>query len=261
MNYLRHKAPQDVWINGASLRGASDKICSVRLVDQSGAPEISIGGYGGRDGSLVTSHRVKSRTVKVQFGLRGVFNISDRIRALDQVNAWAADGILTWSERPGQRLTGICSHAAEIGDAFDITKTYEIEFTAYGVPFWEDISPRMLSTSGTSATESIMIPGSAATVLDAIITPSTSISTLTISAASAGKTTSMAFIDLSTSAVIYIEHTDGILTLKAGTTDISAKRTINSDDELIVYPGKVATVSISASASVAAVVSARGRWM
>ena len=252
MNYRR----QDVSINGVSLRGLDSRVIVRAIRETENEAEVNFGNIAGRSGRLPIGQRLRrGKTVEVEFAIRELYDLPARAAVLDTVNAWAADGILTMTSRPDQRLNVYCTGRAPGGDLKDYNASYTVTFKTGGNPYWED-AEETTKTISTSGEHSFVIPGTAPTVVDADFTSLESDTTsLTIAVRTGLKTRRFYTGAVTAGTNLHWGHTaDGILTGSV------AKLTYQSDDDLIAGPGTV-YVSVTADCPFNATFSARGRWL
>lgn len=236
-----------VALNNVQLDSLHERI--VVLGVDPGTPDESIsavsrmGGFGQR----ITGEHWETLDVTVTYGIDiKKTQMELRRQIFDTVNAWAMGrGWLTVNWMPDRRMYADKVILPSSGDMWDWTKPYEIIFRAYGVPFWQDVTPT------TSTGSSITVPGIVQTVCDADVTNngSSTIDSLTVTV---GNST-IAFTDLGLEEgeTLKIGHTeDGLLTIRIYETEYTYRnamesRTGESADDLYVNPG---TNSISVSA-------------
>ena len=254
---------EEIWLNNTSLRDVDPRIVSVRLIEQDVQNEITYGQNQGMDGQRVLGRRRVSKRVRVSFAIRELYDLPARSAAIDAVNAWARDGILRASVRPGQQLNVICTEYARAEDVRAYADELSLAFEAAGVPYWQEAQPSSLTLSGDSASGSLVVRGNAPTVLDATVTPTGgALTALTLTATAGGRATVFAFSGLSVAqgtALVIAHDAQGLISISAGSVSLLGKRTAASDDELVALPG-VAAISCEANTACSAVVSARGRY-
>ena len=74
---------------------------------------------------------------------------------------WAREGFLTVGDRPGQRLYAVCDSLPVIPSALRWTDRLTVEFTAFALPYWQDVSPARAAFQGTAG-KTVLIPGGTA---------------------------------------------------------------------------------------------------
>ena len=184
-----------------------------------------------------------------------------RRRIYEDVCKWARQkGWLTVNFMPDLRLyvDTVKFSAAEL---FKWTDDYEITFTAYSVPFWQDVLPKTVTkTSVSSSSFNMPIPGQYPTVaeIEFINTSGSSVSTFSITAG--GNTIALTGLSLANNKTLKIYHeNNGILRITSNGTSVYDKRTAASADDLYVSPGSAA-ISMTAGGAGTLKVSVRGRY-
>lgn len=248
-----------VALNNVQLDGLHQRI--VVLGVDPGTPDESISTVNrmGGSGKRVTGEHWETLDVTVTYGIdvkRTQMELRRQI--FDAVNAWALGrGWLTVDWMPDRRMYVDKVILPSSGDMWDWTKSYDIVFRAYGVPFWQD------ETATTSTGSGITVPGIVQTVCDAEVTNSGS-STIDELTVTVGDST-MFFegLGLAAGETLKIGHTaDGLLTIRIYESEIfwrsvMNKRTGESADDLYVSPGYNAISASGGSISV----SCFGRYM
>lgn len=213
------------------------------------------------NGVYITDLYQAQTTVTILFELH-IYDIEERQRVCQEIATMAMNcKILETNDRPGQRLHVICDQPPAIESALQWTSPIMMVFSAYSLPFWEESEPSIVTISGTNQNETLFVPGNAGeTFLDAEITASSAITSLTISSGS----TTISLIGLSVAAggVVKVTHDEnGILSIKSGNTSLLSHRTAASSDDLLVVSGTNNLVAISANNAVSCKFSARGVWL
>lgn len=250
----------DVWLNGTSLRSIGSKVLLQQVTEQQAQQQQTLLAIPGQDGQRLGSRSRQALTVTLDIAFRELYDLPTRANLVDAVNAWAQDGILEVSHRPGQRLRVICTKRAALGTVRDYTATTQIELTAYRVPFWEDTVPATLTmATGTSGNGTLAVGGSTAAPAEVTVTAQAALNTITLNVGS----TTMTFTGLSIAkgGVLTVAQDErGILTVKNGTASKLGCLTPTSNDLLMASPG-ANSVSYTASAACAVSVSARARHL
>lgn len=201
--------------------------------------------------------RRDSLSISIRFAIRA-YDIATRKRIMTKVRRWAHEGYLTINDRPGQRLWVVCEKPPAVESALKWTAETEVTFTAYESPWWEGDTPSTASCSGTSGHAVLNNPGDSQSFLDASITPSAALTTLTVRAN--GQALDFTGLSISAGSKIEISHEhNGILTVKAGSTSLLAFRTAKSADDILLDVGKT-TVNFTADADCNVTFSTWGRY-
>lgn len=217
--------------------------------------------FAKRDGLYIADRTKQKATVTITFTLR-LYDITERQRACQAVASWALNGkTLETNDRPGQRLRCVCDEPPVIQSALRWLDTISMTFSGYIVPYWEESAPSTLTLTGSSATGTLFVPGNADhTFAECTVTPAATITSFRIDV---GDTfINLTGISVSTTQTLKISYDDDMnLMIKRGTTSYLNKRTSASSDDLVAKCGKNNTVTVTASASVTAVIKARGLWI
>lgn len=251
----------DAWMDGVRLADLG----AILIQDVNEPPadqEITYGNRPGRAGRDVLVNKRRLLRVSIEIAIRELFDLKKRTAILQAVAGWANGSILELSNHPGQRLHVQQKAAPSLGNVRDYTTVMDIDFEASIIPFWEEILPVTLSSSGASGSGQLQIPGTVDQVpIEFTFTPSGTLTALTVSVASGGVTQQIQLTGMSvTGAVSFGRDADDRLTIMNGSTSLMRYRTQESADDLLIPCGN-ATVSFSANVSGTGVFSARGRWL
>lgn len=178
---------------------------------------------------------------------------------LSQLHAWAEPGgVLTVSDRPGQQLTVTCDTLPMLS-ALCWTDEVQLEFTAYGVPFWEYAEETYVTTASNAT---LLLPGTADECPVSVTVAHTGSGTLTTLTLQCGDT-QMTFegLSLAPGGVFTLLYKDGLLHADAEGESVLMKRTGDSHDLLLADCGTETVVSVTADQPVSAVFHARGRLL
>ena len=229
-----------------------------------GAPDESVDAVsllGGAGQRILRTH-ADTLSVVIRWAMDVPKNdLIARRQIYEDVCRWARQkGWLTVGYMPERRLyvDTVKFSGAEL---YNWTDEYEITFTAYSVPFWQDIVPVSISkTSVSSASFNMLIPGQYKTVADAEFTNTSGSSIATFSITVDGNTIALTGLTLANNKKLSIYHEDnGILRIKADGTSVYDKRSAASADDLYAEPG-TAAVSMTAGGAGTLKVSVRGRY-
>lgn len=214
-------------------------------------------------GSRVTRQRMGDSRVTIQFEAREY----DTVRLQDIMNrivAWAMKGgILTTDDRPNQRLHVVCTSAPSVQSTLRWTARQEIEFSAFDQPFWEDVTPKTVTLTGTSGSGQLYGAGAAADpFVEVRVEAGAGISSLTLNAGSTTfKLTGLSLSNGQALVVYYDErHTLHIENEDTGASYLS-KRSADSDDDLMLPVGKFSAVSFTSSGTAAVTFKTRGLYL
>lgn len=249
----------DASIGTASLRAADSHIY-VTNISQEVRTQATFSENIGRDGRRRGRVRREVIRVTITFRVWDFDSVTAREAVLEKANAWAQDGFLSVSTKPGRRMAVQCVGRAAASDPRNYAEDYQLIFESSQSPFWEDSEATTFTLSGTSATSSITVPGTHEAIFEATIAHSSgSLATLTLEVGD----TKMSFSGLSVAAGtnLYIRHDDaGRLKIYSGASTTKYHcRSADSDDELIAGPG-IVTAKLTAGASCTVTLSCRGRY-
>lgn len=249
----------DAWLNGQSLRGLDAIVLVPQITEEPPQIEATYGENAGGHGQRLLQRRRTSRRITVTVQLRELYDLARRAAVLDALNAWAGDGLLLVSYRPGKQIPVRCVSRPAMGAARDVLSEYAFGFDAAAQPFWEDVIPEALTLTGSDASGTLIVPGTEPCRITATITPTGG--DLTAFSISAGDCAfEFADLDIAQDTPVTIDYVDhDYLAVTAGGVSLLDKRTAASDDDLIVSPGR-RTVAFEANTACAVTVYARGLW-
>ena len=245
-----------------------DEMIVIRRVDTGVTHEAvqaanRMGGFGQR----MTMQHWETLEVNVTFAIDiSKRDLARRREVFDAVMAWAKKkGWLRTTAQPDKRMYAEKVVLPAAGDLRDWTKDYTITFRAYGVPFWQEVSPATLEVNSISnGTRSFEVGGIERTVAD-VTAKNISGQTITDFAITIGSSTfTFKGLNLTGAETLRIYHgTDGLLKIRAETAsesrNVFSLRTPESADDLYVDPG-VVSVKVESKRAVKLTVEAAGRW-
>ena len=249
----------DVYLNDIAL---SSLHTDLQVLDISySAPNVKNVTYSlaKRDGLKLARRYVETASVTISFELH-IYDTHKRQTALQDVNQWAAKGgILRTSDRQGQMLRCVCTNYPTINSAMRWNDALSITFTAFSYPYWQSITAATLTLTGTSASDTVYVDGSAdGTYVEAQITANASLSSVTLTVGSYSIT--LSGLNIPANGVIRLTYdSDMIQSIVYGEASLLDKRT--GADDLIAECNAYNTMSVTASASVTCVFTARGAWL
>lgn len=251
------KTRYSVWMNNQGLQDLDERIYITDIKENDPkqrmiTAEKPIGG-----GTRLLRVMRESLSVVVRFAVRE-YDTARRRDILTRIRAWAREGYLSTSDRPGQRLYVVCEKIPTADSALKWTGEMEMTLTAYAVPWWEDETPTRATYTGTNGTAALMCRGDEGGLLDAEITTAGTVTSMSIKVN--GRSFVFSGLSLAGGSRVTISHDkDGVLSIKAGSVSLLPKRTAASADELLLASGGN-TITFTANASCTAVFSARGRY-
>lgn len=248
-----------VWLNDVSLESLDPAAVYISdIAYEALAPEWQNDRYMGRDGSYSYDGGIEKNVVTVTFEVRH-YNTVRRQEAVQEIAKWAADGgWLQTSDRPGQQLRVRCTRLPGIGSVMRWTDTLQVEFTAFELPYWQDIIPRTAEIED-GETGTLFNPGVRPAWVEVKVTAQKAITGFTVSV---GDTEiQLTNISVSKDAWVDIRYTADrhiLEIVRSDGTSLLHKRTAASDDDLIAQPGNN---EIECSADVSCVFSVKGVWV
>lgn len=249
----------DVSLNGVPMSSISQKILILDISYESPSINTETFTVAKRQGARIHRRYIGRNTVRISFAIRA-YDTFERQEICKSVARWAKNGgVLQTNDKKGQQLRCVCDSFPTVTSALKWTDTIDVVFSAYVLPFWEEISPSSITLIGTSANGVIYVPGSIdGAMVEVSIKANGSLSTVNLRA----NNTEMKLSDLSVPSgqTIEISYNDEIIqSIKTGNTSLLNKRT--GADDLLANCGEMNTFSISANAPVTATFKVRGLWL
>lgn len=258
----------DCHLDGEALSGVDTCVAVEDLLER--APEMTwaTARPARGQGTLLLGQRRAARQVRVRFALRDR-SPARRGEAMEAVQRWSRGTRLELSTRPGRFLTVRCTALPDVESALRWGDALEMTFTAWEVPFWQDIRPSRTSLTGSgSVTGTLYAPGTAeeapvsahvTNVSDGPCDAVTLLSgdtrfTLTGLALAPGETLT-ADTDALDRLSLRVVGTDGTA------RSVMACRTADSSDALLLPCGGRGSVGVTMSAAFEAEMRVRGRWL
>ena len=198
--------------------------------------------------------------IKVKFMIKER-NRTERMTVIQKVRGWATQGWFTMNTRPGQQLYVFCTKPPAF-ETFDLTARMEIEFTAYGEAFWQDITPVQVKVTSavSSATASITPNGTQECFLEAEIAPSSgTLTSVTITVGTQTLALSGLSVTKTTPLKIYYDELH-LLHIVSGSTSLLNKRSAASSDDILLVPNQSNSVGLTFSRACTYTIKARGLW-
>lgn len=249
----------EVVLNGQALSSIS---ASILILDvQYATPSIKNETYSvaKRQGARLHRRYYDRASVTINFEIHE-YGIANRMKVCNAVQRWAKNGgVLQINDREGQRLRCVCESFPVIKSALKWTDVLSVTFSAYSLPFWEEISPSVLTLTGTSGSGSLYVPGCVDEAFAEVdITAGGTLTSLTLTAN--GRTMTLSGISVSSGSVVKIAYDDEMIqSIKVGNTSLLTKRT--GVDDLVFKCGESNSVSFTSNVSVTASFKVRGLWL
>lgn len=249
----------DVFLNGVALSSISHDI----LILDVQYPPVTIRNetfaLARRQGAQITRRYVDSNSVSVLFEIRS-YDINERQAILNSIVRWAkSGGILQTNDRQGQRLRCICEQFPSVSSAKNRGQEMQIVFSAYSLPFWEDVYPANLTITGTNASGSLYVPGNVdGAFVEATATANGTLTSIKFIAGNTNLT--LSGINVASGGKVVIAYDDDMIqSIKTGNTSLLSKRT--GDDDLLVNSGETSMFGVVANVSCSVEYRVRGLWL
>jgi len=270
---MREQKRVDISIGGRSLRAVDSGILIPQITEDPPEYRTTYAEMPGfrmyRDvpesvnGQRTLTNQIIRRRVTAHIQIRELYDLEKRARTLDKINAWARDGRLTVSYRPGLRLAARCVGRPAMGNARDTVGEYTVVFEAAESPYWEDVTETRIPISGSYVRQTITVPGNMPCVLQGVFTTSGALTKLDIDANSGAQIMSFDNMEVPSGARIGLEM-DEFNTWVFGATynyEYSLFRfaTANCADLIMLNPGEN-TITFDASTSCSGNLYVRGLW-
>lgn len=245
-------------LDGQGLQDIDPAIC-LRDIREEAPPLRAAALEGLGDGMRLTRRWRPRLTVSVTFEVHE-YDPARRKAIAMKACAWARDGWLTLSDRPGQRLRVICERLPAVDSALRWTDPLTIGFAAYALPFWQEAHPASATFAGRSGSAAVTPAGTRPCFLEAEITATEPVSALTLTAGGgryeltglgmrAGETLSIGY-----------EADSHRQFMRVGQRSVLSCRSAASADDLMLTPRKPNSVGIEADGAVRATVRGYGLW-
>lgn len=212
-----------------------------------------------RHGARIHRRYVDKSTVTIDFVIRA-YDIRHRQEICNRIVKWAKNGGVLWvNDRPGQRLRCVCDSFPVIMSALKWTDKLSIAFSAYALPFWEEVLPASLKLTGTSAKGSLYVPGDVdGAMIEATVKADASLSNITLAANN--RLLTLSRLSVAAGQTITVTYDDEMIqSIKVGSTSLLDKRT--GADDLLANCGENNALSVSANAPVTVTFKVRGLWL
>lgn len=262
---LRHR----VALNDVQLDELDERILVLGVNDAAGRETMNAVSRFGGFGQRVTVRHRDTLDVNVRFGLRiKADDMVARSELFEKISAWAmGGGWLTLNYKPNRRLYVTCAQLPGAGDLADWASEFSVVFRAYGVPYWQQVTPAQMKVNSTkSVTRMLEVPGTAPTVFDATFFNLSGMTIANFVITAGGKKITLENLGLAANETLAIEHTaEGLLRIGIYSAtnvwrSVLGCRTASSHDDLVVNPGAVQW-SVSAQRAGRLVVSCCGRYV
>jgi len=248
----------DASLNGVSISSINPAIVVTDIQYAEAGRKHQTYSLANMDGGQIYQSTKEKASVTILFMIRA-YDVAERQRICRDIGRWAQmGGELKCNDREGQKLVCVCDAKPYISSAMRWTDNLPVTFTAYEIPYWQEVSISSLSLSGANGSGTLFVPGDAPeTLVETTITASAALSSVSLTVN--GKTMTLSELSIASGESIVVSYDEhGILSIKTGTTSLLNKRT--GADDLRAVCGEKNSVSFTASASCTVVFRARGRW-
>ncbi len=246
-------------LNGVDILGLDFKLYVEDIIE---TPEIAVETAKRPDYGLFlvnnTGHDSLKITVKFMIKAR---RKDERMDIIRKVYAWATNGYLTVSYRPGLRVYVHCTKLPK-AETFDWTNRMEIEFTAYNEAYWEDVEPVTETLeAATTASATIKPNGTRKCYLEADITNTSESSLTSVVLATANEAITLSGISVDAGDTVTIGYDlNHFLCIEADSVSLLQYRTYNSADDIMLTAGVDNTVTCTTNVECTTVFKARGLY-
>lgn len=264
----------DATLGGVAFSSIAEEVVLTDIVEEAPRMDTQTAALALRDGMMRTQNRRQSLSIRLVYVIR-TQDVALRAELRDKVAAWAAKGgELTINTKPRKRLNVVLDNPPALGSGMRWTDELSVTLTAYTTPYWEDIKPHSISvtTEWAEMFESYFYSG--------VIKPSGNVKSLPVSALLmntgeapltnikivVGNTTiEISGLHMETGAnVLSIDYDkNGLMDIRdvAQNESLMHNRTPQSDDDLLVIPGKENGVTIYSDQPIQCSITFRGRWL
>ena len=262
-----------VALNGVWLDEVDSRICISAVEPADGRENITAVDAASGYGQRVTGMRRQTVDMVVRFRIhekgRSESGMQARSEVLEAVNAWAAGGgYMTVNYKPDRRLFVRLVQAPGEGSLWDFSKEFTITFRAYGIPYWEQETAKVVTFGGSSSSGSgaMQVDGSVETQANVELLNTSGMAIANATVTVDGKTMSFTGLGLAANETLVIDHTDeGLVRIRirsAGGSYRSAMaiRSSSSADDFRTKPGN-RTASYSAQRACRMTVGWRARYL
>lgn len=237
---LKHR----VALDGIELDSLDNRILVLGTSEAAAKETLTAVSTYGAGQRLAARHR-DTIDVTVRFGIKGAHDNTARSVLFDRVASWAnGGGWLTINHRPDRRLRVVCAQLPAADDFAEWNAEYSITFRAYGVPYWQQVTPASVTANVTrTITKMLEVGGTAASPLELSYTNTSSTAINSISVSANGRTIALNGLLMSIGETLTIDHdVDGLqrirITGQGGSSrSVMRARTVESADEIWLSPG------------------------
>ena len=255
-------------LDGIQLDSIDPAIYILDISEESPRYKVYTAERAGMDGTHVTGVKRQYVRVEVSFAIR-LRNTIKRQAVLDKVAAWCQGHTLTTSTRQMGGAVPLCLHAEctqwpSIESALKWTDAVTVAFTAYEVPFWQLMKPKLYAEVPAAQPVTMRVKGSAGAVVGADVryTGADPLETITLSVGAVRMT--LNDLNMVEGETLHIAHDDAgrlSITIQNEEGTRSAYRCLSPDspDDIILPMGDSRAV-IQDAENLCVKWSQRDRW-
>lgn len=249
----------NVIMNSLTLSGQD---ASILVTDISHAPvsmstdAISV---AKRQGAIVQRRYVDKCSVTVSFQIRK-YDIAERQAVCSKVaNVVKGDITLQTNDRPGLKLECICESMPVISSALRWTDPIQMTFSAYSIPYWQQLSVNSAAAIGETGGGTFDVPGNVPNVPCDLLIYSTGETLQRISVTVNDRTMIFNGLNLGAGQLLRLTYDNKMIqAITAGNESILDKRT--GADDLLCNCGERNQYSFTANTTVRTSILPRGWW-
>lgn len=209
--------------------------------------------------------RLSGKPARTSLTVTVRFMIKERDRAARQriiggVNAWAREGWLQVSTRPGQRLYVTCAQPAD-SETLRWSAEMQVSLTAYEQPYWQDQYAQSARLQGAEGAASLRPTGTRPCHLEAEIVNRSEGAVDSLSLTVNGESLFFSGLGLVAGQALRIDHDGrGWLRARIGGAGRLSCRTPESADELTLYPARENEIAFAADGACDVTLWGRGNY-
>lgn len=249
-------------INNVALTDAAPLAIIRQITENPAESELVTGERPARPGQSVIGLKRTRLNIGIEFVLREIYNLEERASNIEAAAAWAKDGFLELSNKPGRRLRMVVTKRPTLGAARDYTQMFSVECAAMECPFWQDKFFSTAAATGATGTASLTPSGTVERLpLEFTVTPQSAAMT-SLNVTVNGKNMAFSGLTVAAEKALKLYYDDsGLQWITNDGTSALQYRTAASADDLFVYPRKTNEITFTANTTVSAEFKARGLYL
>ena len=252
-----------VWLDGIGLQDIDPAIVVQDISYTTPSIDTQTAEHARHHGERMLRQKVGQTTVTILFEVHE-YNPALRQSIVDRVTAWAmSGGVLTVDDKPGRRLTVVCTTPPTVQSVSRWTGRLSLSLTAFDNPFWQDETPTMLILSGTSNAGNLYAPGAAADpYVEVEVKPTGTLTSATLTAGNTSIILSGLSIPSGKTLGIYYDERNTLHIERMDTgASLLNKRTAASYDDLMIPFSKFSRCSFTTNVSATVTFKVRGLYL